>query len=239
MITLRGVSKHLRRGMMQARVLDGIDLAIPRRARLVVLGHHGSGKSTLLRVISGTQLPSEGQVERRGTVSPPTGLARFTKPHWSVRVLVLRLAEIYSVDPKQLLTFVTQFATLQDLLDEPVITLPGPFRARLDTALILGIPFDFYLFDERLGPTSPVGFRDACWKALEQRLEHSGMIFTTSSTRVAAQFQAAGAILHTGKLSLFPTVAEAIDTFDRLPPSFEDASIDAVHAEAEEEEEFG
>jgi hypothetical protein len=65
------------------------------------------------------------------------------------------------------------------------------------------------------------------------------MIFTTSSTRVAAQFQAAGAILHTGKLSLFPTVAEAIDTFDRLPPSFEDASIDAVHAEAEEEEEFG
>ena len=239
MITLRGVTKHHNRGVMQAKILDGIDLAVPQRARLVVLGHHASGKSTLLRVIAGTQLPSAGQVERRGTVSPPGGLARFTKPHWSVRVLVLRLAEIYSVDPRQLLTFVAEFATLQDLLDEPVITLPGPYRARLDTALILGIPFDFYLFDERLGPTSPVGFRDACWKALEQRLKHSGMIFTTSSTRVAAQFEAAGAILHTGKLSLFPTVAEAIDTFDRLPPSFADASIEAVHTEADEEEEFG
>lgn len=240
MITLRGVSKHHNRGMMQARVLDGIDLAVPRRARLVVLGHHGSGKSTLLRVIAGTQLASEGQVERRGTVSPPTGLARFTKPHWSVRVFVLRLAEIYSVDPRQLLTFVTEFAILQDMLDETVISLPAPFRQRLDTALILGIPFDFYLFDERLGPTSPIGFRDACWKALEQRLKHSGMIFTTSSTRVAGQFQAAGAILHSGKLSLFPTVTEAIETFERLPPSFEDSSTGAVHAEAEEEEEeFG
>jgi len=65
------------------------------------------------------------------------------------------------------------------------------------------------------------------------------MIFTTSSPRVAGQFQAAGAILHSGKLSLFPTVAEAIETFKRLPPSFEDSSTGAVHAEAEEKEEFG
>ncbi|WP_439613248.1 ATP-binding cassette domain-containing protein [Reyranella sp.] len=56
---------------MQARVLDGIDLAVPRRARLVVLGHHGSGKSTLLRVIAATQLASERQVERRGTAPRP------------------------------------------------------------------------------------------------------------------------------------------------------------------------
>lgn len=157
-----------------------------------------------------------------------------------MRVFVLRLAEIYSVDPKRLLTFVTEFAILQDMLDETVISLPAAFRQRLDTALILGIPFDFYLFDERLGPTSPIAFRDACWKALGRRLKYSGMTFTTSSTRVAGQFQAAGAILHSGKLSLFPTVAEAIETFERLPPSFEDSSTGAVHAEAdEEEEEFG
>lgn len=62
------------------------------------------------------------------------------------------------------------------------------------------------------------------------------MIFTTSSTRVAGPFQAAGAILHSGKLSLFPMVAEAIETFERLPPSLEDSSTGAVDAEAEEEE---
>lgn len=151
-------------------------------------------------------------------------------------MLVLRLAEIYWVDPRQLLAFVTEFA--MDLLDEMVISLPGPLRQRLDTTPILGIPFDFYLFDERLGPTSPVEFRDACWKVLEQRPKHSGMIFTTSSTRVTGQFEAAGAILHSGKLSLFPTVAEAIESFERLPPSFEDPSTGAVPAEAEEEE-FG
>lgn len=49
--------------------------------------------------------------------------------------------------------------------------------------------------------------------------------------------QAVGAIIFgIGKLGLFPALAGAIDTFERLPPSFEEASTGAVHAKAEKEE---
>jgi ABC-type nitrate/sulfonate/bicarbonate transport system ATPase subunit len=49
------------------RVLDGIDLDVPRGGRLVVLGPSGGGKSTLLRLLAGLEPPDAG------TLSNPDG----------------------------------------------------------------------------------------------------------------------------------------------------------------------
>ncbi|MFE5937301.1 ABC-F family ATP-binding cassette domain-containing protein [Streptomyces sp. NPDC056470] len=45
-------------------VLDGIDLAVDRGSRLVVLGLNGAGKSTLLRLLAGEEEPDAGRVVR-------------------------------------------------------------------------------------------------------------------------------------------------------------------------------
>ncbi|WP_306335129.1 ABC-F family ATP-binding cassette domain-containing protein [Streptomyces sp. KL118A] len=44
------------------RVLDGVDLAVDRGSRLVVLGLNGAGKTTLLRLLAGRELPDGGRV---------------------------------------------------------------------------------------------------------------------------------------------------------------------------------
>ncbi|MEU6670358.1 ABC-F family ATP-binding cassette domain-containing protein [Streptomyces sp. NPDC046727] len=44
------------------RVLDGVDLAVDRGSRLVVLGLNGAGKTTLLRVLAGAERPDSGGV---------------------------------------------------------------------------------------------------------------------------------------------------------------------------------
>ncbi len=44
------------------KVLDGIDLAIPRGQKVAVLGASGCGKSTLLKLIMGQLRPERGQV---------------------------------------------------------------------------------------------------------------------------------------------------------------------------------
>ncbi|MFD8737321.1 ABC-F family ATP-binding cassette domain-containing protein [Streptomyces sp. NPDC059618] len=46
------------------RVLDGVDLAVDRGSRLVVLGPNGSGKTTLLRLLAGHEDPDSGRVVR-------------------------------------------------------------------------------------------------------------------------------------------------------------------------------
>ncbi|MFF4685156.1 ABC-F family ATP-binding cassette domain-containing protein [Streptomyces sp. NPDC001307] len=44
------------------RVLDGVDLAVDRGSRLVVLGLNGAGKTTLLRILAGAERPDAGRV---------------------------------------------------------------------------------------------------------------------------------------------------------------------------------
>ncbi|GGR80411.1 ABC transporter ATP-binding protein [Streptomyces aureoverticillatus] len=46
------------------RVLNGVDLAVDRGSRLVVLGFNGAGKTTLLRVLAGRETPDAGRVVR-------------------------------------------------------------------------------------------------------------------------------------------------------------------------------
>ncbi|MFD5328986.1 ABC-F family ATP-binding cassette domain-containing protein [Streptomyces sp. NPDC127092] len=43
-------------------VLDGVDLAVDRGSRLVVLGLNGAGKTTLLRLLAGQEAPDSGRV---------------------------------------------------------------------------------------------------------------------------------------------------------------------------------
>jgi ATPase subunit of ABC transporter with duplicated ATPase domains len=44
------------------RVLDGVDLAVDRGSRLVILGLNGAGKTTLLRILAGVDRPDSGRV---------------------------------------------------------------------------------------------------------------------------------------------------------------------------------
>ncbi|MFI9722745.1 ABC-F family ATP-binding cassette domain-containing protein [Streptomyces sp. NPDC052396] len=44
------------------QVLDGVDLAVDRGSRLVILGLNGAGKTTLLRILAGQERPDTGRV---------------------------------------------------------------------------------------------------------------------------------------------------------------------------------
>ncbi|GAB2663012.1 ABC-F family ATP-binding cassette domain-containing protein [Nocardia goodfellowii] len=44
------------------QILDGVDLAVDRGSRLVVLGFNGAGKTTLLRLLAGRETPDSGRV---------------------------------------------------------------------------------------------------------------------------------------------------------------------------------
>jgi len=46
--------------------LDGLNVAIPMRKRVVLLGANGSGKSTLLRILDGLAFPEKGVVQFEG-----------------------------------------------------------------------------------------------------------------------------------------------------------------------------
>ena len=65
-IEARGVVKAYTRGGETVRVLDGLDLTVPRGEWLALMGPSGSGKTTLLNVLGGLDHPDSGSVIANG-----------------------------------------------------------------------------------------------------------------------------------------------------------------------------
>jgi len=66
LVRVHRVGKVFKRGSEVVHVLGGLDLEIPSREFLALMGPSGSGKSTLLNLIGGLDRPSEGTVEVGG-----------------------------------------------------------------------------------------------------------------------------------------------------------------------------
>jgi putative ABC transport system ATP-binding protein len=65
-IRLRGLGKTYSRGDEQIRVLEGLDLEVPKESFEALMGPSGSGKSTLLNLIAGLDRPTAGTLEVAG-----------------------------------------------------------------------------------------------------------------------------------------------------------------------------
>jgi putative ABC transport system ATP-binding protein len=72
-VSLRAVTKSYREGETERCVLSRIDVSFAAGEFIVLLGKSGSGKSTLLHLVSGIDLPTEGDVyimgQRLGDIS--------------------------------------------------------------------------------------------------------------------------------------------------------------------------
>jgi putative ABC transport system ATP-binding protein len=67
MIEVRGLKKSIRNGTRTVEILKRIDLSIPSRQFVAIMGASGSGKSTLLGLLAGLDSPSEGEILIDGT----------------------------------------------------------------------------------------------------------------------------------------------------------------------------
>jgi putative ABC transport system ATP-binding protein len=62
LVRVEGVGKTFRRGSEDIHVLTDLDLQVPAREFLALMGPSGSGKSTLLNLIGGLDRPTQGSV---------------------------------------------------------------------------------------------------------------------------------------------------------------------------------
>jgi capsular polysaccharide transport system ATP-binding protein len=217
MIVLNSVSKVMGRGDLKRTILDNVNWLIPPRARIVVLGQSHSGASVLLDIIAGTTLPTSGWVERRGTVSVPGGLLRYAMRD-TTRQLILRLARLYRVDPKEVVEFIRQAFGSSDILDVPANTLPGRLRQQLNAVLTYAFPCDFYLLGSSGIGIGEAKFQAFCEQALALRCRQSGVIISTSVGKAQRLDRTMmGAVVYRGHLTLYERLPDAITVFECLP----------------------
>lgn len=218
MILFNAVSKQVGKGALKRYVLSDINWRIPQKRHVVILGHAGAGKTLLLLLLAGQSVPTDGWIERSGIVSVPGGVVRYGR-HGTVRRLILRMSEIYNVDPKQVGEFVSLFQPIRDLIDVDIQRLRGPIVSQLNTALTYAFPCDYYLFDGTFTPGRDPTFRRFCEEAFALRKSQSATIVATSSVRYARALahEAMGVVLFQGRLYQYAALADAITAFENLP----------------------
>ncbi|HXV76036.1 MAG TPA: ATP-binding cassette domain-containing protein, partial [Candidatus Polarisedimenticolaceae bacterium] len=82
---MRGVSRRVPAASGDARLLDGVDLALGRGEVLHIVGPSGAGKSSLIRLINRLDEPSGGRIEVLGR----------PLADWRVRELRRRVAMVF------------------------------------------------------------------------------------------------------------------------------------------------
>ena len=66
LIKLRGIGKTYFRGGESLKVLDNLDLDVPKASFEALMGPSGSGKSTLLNLVAGLDRPTAGSIDIAG-----------------------------------------------------------------------------------------------------------------------------------------------------------------------------
>ncbi|MGW1606173.1 ABC-F family ATP-binding cassette domain-containing protein, partial [Streptomyces eurythermus] len=146
------------------RVLAGVDLAVDRGGRLVILGLNGAGKTTLLRILAGAERPDAGRVVRGHGLR----LGYFAQEHDTLdprRTVLENLASAAPhLTPGEARRVLGAFLFTGDDADKPAGVLSGGEKTRLALAGLVHSGANVLLLDEptnHLDPASRAEVLDA------------------------------------------------------------------------------
>ena len=136
-------------------VFTGVDLAIDRGSRVVILGLNGAGKTTLLRVLAGAEQPDAGQLE------PGHGckIGYFAQEHDTLDNNATVWENIRHAAPdtgeQELRGLLGAFMFSGPQLDQPAGTLSGGEKTRLALAGLVASTANVLLLDEPTNNLDP------------------------------------------------------------------------------------
>jgi capsular polysaccharide transport system ATP-binding protein len=214
MIIISAVDKRYATRAGWNAVLQGINLVIAPGQKLGILGRNGSGKSTLIRIISGTEKPDRGRVERRMSVSWPLAFSGGFQGSLTGLDNLRFICRVYDRPEKDCIPYVQQFAELGQYLYEPVKSYSAGMRARLAFALSMVIEFDCYLIDEIVA-VGDDRFRDKCETELFQKRRDRSMVIVSHSPFFIRKHCDCVAVLSDGQLHSFADVEEGFTHYQQ------------------------
>ena len=195
-------------------VLKGINLKLPPKVNVGLIGRNGAGKSTLLRLIGGTDQPTKGNVERHCRVSWPMGFGGGLQSSLTGRQNAKFVCRIHGHedDISDRIKYVQDFSELRDAFDEPVKTYSSGMRARLVFALSLAFDFDVYISDE-VTASGDAGFKNKAANAFKKLVDHASIIMVSHGEGTLKQFCSAGIWLNNGEAHWFDDINDALKAY--------------------------
>ncbi|MFD4180249.1 ABC-F family ATP-binding cassette domain-containing protein [Rhodococcus sp. NPDC058514] len=150
------MAKNLTKMYGSLEIFAGVDLAIDRGSRVVVLGLNGAGKTTLLRILAGTEQANAGELE------PGHGLkvGYFAQEHDTLDDDATVWENIRHAAPdtgeQELRSLLGAFMFTGPQLEQPAGTLSGGEKTRLALAGLVSSAANVLLLDEPTNNLDPI-----------------------------------------------------------------------------------
>ncbi len=150
------MAKNLTKMYGSLEIFAGVDLAIDRGSRVVVLGLNGAGKTTLLRILAGTEKADTGEIE------PGHGMrvGYFAQEHDTLDDHASVWENIRHAAPdtgeQELRSLLGAFMFTGPQLEQPAGTLSGGEKTRLALAGLVSSAANVLLLDEPTNNLDPI-----------------------------------------------------------------------------------
>ena len=188
------------------RALEDVSLSVRRGESVGVIGENGAGKSTLLKVVAGVLRPSQGRVQRNGSVGALLELGSGFHPDYTGReniylagaLLGLPRAVMREREPE-----ILEFADIGAFIDEPIRHYSSGMGVRLGFAVATSLRPDILITDEVLA-VGDESFQQKCVQWIQGYLSGGGTLLLCSHSMFHIQTLCRKALwLHHGRARMY------------------------------------
>jgi capsular polysaccharide transport system ATP-binding protein len=195
-------------------VLQGVNLTIPPKTNVGLIGCNGAGKSTLLRLIGGIDQPNKGRIQRHCHVSWPLGSGGGLKGSMTGKQNAKFVSRLY-VDESSIpdrIRYIESFADIGEAFNAPVHTYSSGMKSRLLFAMSLAFDFDVYISDE-VTSAGDASFHAKASQAFVDLAGRAGLIMVSHSDTTLKRFCQSGIWLHRGQAHWFDNIDDALSAY--------------------------
>lgn len=161
------------RAAKEVWALRDVSFEVQRGEAVGIIGRNGSGKSTLLELITGTLMPTAGEIHVQGRVAALLELGSGFNPEFTGRENVYLGGLLLGLSRHEIETRfddIAGFADIGDVLDQPVKTYSSGMLVRLAFSVQVAIEPEILIVDEALS-VGDFFFQQKCFGRLRKMRE--------------------------------------------------------------------
>ena len=150
--------------------LKDISFSIQPGESVGIIGQNGAGKSTLLKILTGTAIPTRGEVQTRGDVAALLELGlgfhhNFTGT--ANAIMTCQMMGLSTEQSRRLLPAIEEFSELGEYLKQPMRVYSTGMQVRLAFSAATAVRSDILVVDEALSVGDSY-FQHKCIKRIRQ-----------------------------------------------------------------------
>ena len=188
------------------RALDNVGLVVRPGESVGIVGENGAGKSTLLKIVAGVLRPTQGRIERRGTVGALLELGSGFHPDYTGRENIYLAGALMGIPRARMRERereILEFADIGAFIDEPIRHYSSGMGVRLGFAVATSLNPDILITDEVLA-VGDESFQQKCVRWIQAYLANGGTLLLCSHSMFHIQTLCRKALwLHHGTARMY------------------------------------